>query len=129
MRETASGRRQAPLNVTSSLDAARELGIRDAQEILRSAFPPACTGERGEEGSWTGATQRRGHDGQVKQGEQEGLHARDSVGPMSGATPRGLNPGSSERIGNSRRTGRICGTTKFGVCVTPACVAAHRLMS
>ena len=31
MRETASGRRQAPLNVTSSLDAARELGIRDAQ--------------------------------------------------------------------------------------------------
>ena len=33
MRETASGRRQAPLNVTSSLDAARELGIRDAQAI------------------------------------------------------------------------------------------------
>ena len=30
MRETASGRRQAPLNVTSSLDAARELRIRDA---------------------------------------------------------------------------------------------------
>ena len=27
MRETASGRRQAPRNVTSSLDAARELGI------------------------------------------------------------------------------------------------------
>ena len=61
--------------------------------------PPACTGERGEEGSRTGATQRRGHDGQVKQGEQEGLHARDSVGPTSGATPRGLNPGFSERIG------------------------------
>ena len=36
MRETASGRRQAPLNVTSSLDAARELGIRDAQ--------PSCSG-------------------------------------------------------------------------------------
>ena len=34
MRETASGRRQAPLNVTSSLDAARELGIRDAQPHL-----------------------------------------------------------------------------------------------
>ena len=67
--------------------------------------PPACTGERGEEGGWTGATQRRGHDGQVKQGEQEGLHARDSVGPTSGATPRGLNPGFSEKIGNSRRTG------------------------
>ena len=53
----------------------------------------------------TGATQRRGHDGQVKQGEQEVLHARDSVGQTSGATQRGLNPGFSERIGNSRRTG------------------------
>ena len=31
MRETASVRRQAPRNVASSLDAARELGIRDAQ--------------------------------------------------------------------------------------------------
>ena len=54
----------------------------------------------------TGATQRRGHDGQVKQGEQEGLHVRDSVGQTSGATQRGLKPGCSERIGNSRRTGR-----------------------
>ena len=53
----------------------------------------------------TGATQRRGHDGQVKQGEQEVLHARDSVGQTSGATQRCLNPGCSERIGNSRRTG------------------------
>ena len=44
-----------------------------------------------------------GHDGQVKQGEQEILHARDSVGQTSGATPRGLKPGCSERIGNSRR--------------------------
>ena len=42
---------------------------------------------------------------QVKQGEQEGLHARDSVGPTSGATQRCLNPGCSEKIGNSRRTG------------------------
>src|SRR5438132_13822183 len=33
-----------------------------------------------------GATQLRGHDGQVKQGEQEFLHARDSVGQTSGAT-------------------------------------------
>ena len=42
MRETASGRRQAPLNVTSSLDAARELGIRDAQAMsgpLSAAYP------------------------------------------------------------------------------------------
>ena len=31
MRETASVRRQAPRNVASSLDSARELGIRDAQ--------------------------------------------------------------------------------------------------
>ena len=36
----------------------------------------------------TGATQLRGHDGQVKQGEQEVLHARDSVGQTSGATQR-----------------------------------------
>ena len=53
----------------------------------------------------TGATQCRGHSGQVKQGEQEVLHARDSVGQTSGATQRGLNPGFSERIWNSRRTG------------------------
>ena len=53
----------------------------------------------------TGATQRRGHDGQVKQAEQEGFHARDSVGQTSGDTQRGLNLGFSERIGNSRRTG------------------------
>ena len=53
----------------------------------------------------TGATQRRGHDGQVKKGEQEGLHVRDSVGQTSGATQRGLKPGCSEKIGNSRRTG------------------------
>ena len=53
----------------------------------------------------TGATQRRGHDGQVKQGEQEGFHARDSVGQTSGATQRGLKPGFSQRIGNSRRIG------------------------
>ena len=53
----------------------------------------------------TGATQRRGHDGPVKQGKQEVFHARDSVGQTSGATQRGLNPGYSEKIGNSRRTG------------------------
>ena len=41
MRETASGRRQAPLNVTSSLDAARELGIRDAQAMDRLLEPIA----------------------------------------------------------------------------------------
>ena len=52
----------------------------------------------------TGATQCRSHDGQVKQGEQEVLHARDSVGQTSGAMQRCLNPGFSERIGNSRRT-------------------------
>ena len=46
----------------------------------------------------TGATQLRGHDGQVKQGEQEVLHARDSVGQTSGATQRCLNPGFSREL-------------------------------
>ena len=36
----------------------------------------------------TGATQLRGHDGEVEQGEQEVLHARVSVGQTSGATQR-----------------------------------------
>ena len=35
------------------------------------------------------------------------LPARDSVGQTSGATQRCLNPEFSERIGNSRRTGRL----------------------
>jgi hypothetical protein len=47
----------------------------------------------------------RGHDGQVKQGDQEVLYTRDSVGQTSGATQRCLNPGFSERIVISRRTG------------------------
>ena len=34
MRETASVRCQAPRNVASILDAARELAIRDAQVVL-----------------------------------------------------------------------------------------------
>src|SRR5262245_50676531 len=51
------------------------------------------------------ATQLRSQDGQVKQGEQEVLHARDNVGQTSGAVQRCLNRGFSERIGNSRRTG------------------------
>src|SRR5712692_9527729 len=57
----------------------------------------------------TGATQLRGDDGQVKQGEQEVRHARDSVGQTSGAAQRCLNPGFSERIANPRRTrSRLC---------------------
>jgi hypothetical protein len=36
--------------------------------------------------------QLRGRDGQVKQGEQEVLHPRDSVGQTSGATQRCPNP-------------------------------------
>ena len=39
MRETASVRRQAPRNVASILDAARELGIRDAQGVPRESDP------------------------------------------------------------------------------------------
>jgi len=52
----------------------------------------------------TRATQLRGHDGQVEKGEQEVLHARDSLGQTSAATQRCLNPGFGERIGDSRRT-------------------------
>ena len=73
MRETASGRRQAPLNVTSSLDAARELGIRDAQarskgfgkdgratEWWQSASPSAPAAEA----SWKGRIDKYlGEDG------------------------------------------------------------------
>ena len=40
MRETASVRRQAPRNVASILDAARELGIRDAQGPWVARSPP-----------------------------------------------------------------------------------------
>src|SRR5215831_4164919 len=46
----------------------------------------------------TGATQLRGHDGQVKQGEQDVLHARDSVGQTSGATQRCANPDSAREL-------------------------------
>ena len=53
----------------------------------------------------TGATQLRGDDSHVKQGEEELLHARDSVGQEQATRKRCLNPGFSERIGDSRRTG------------------------
>ena len=140
MRETASGRRQAPRNVASILDAARELRIRDAQAYADGDLSDSSSAEekcpeseqqpvtrcqawrslartaqddqllleqkilRDHRAHATGATQCRSHDGQVKQGEQEVLHARDSVGQTSGAMQRCLNPGFSERIGNSRRT-------------------------
>ena len=58
-----------------------------------------------------------------KQGEQEVLHARDSVGQTSGATQRCLNLGFSERIGNSRRTGNDglhCCTPLARNCPDPA---------
>ena len=47
----------------------------------------------------TGATQPRGHDGQVKQGEQEVLHPRDRVGQTSGATQRCLILESARALG------------------------------
>ena len=53
----------------------------------------------------TGTTELRGHDGQVKHGEQEVLHARVSVGQTSGATQRCPIRRFSARIGNSRPTG------------------------
>ena len=43
--------------------------------------------------------------GKMEQGEQDCLHARDSVGQTSSATQPCLNPGFSERISNSRPTG------------------------
>ena len=53
----------------------------------------------------TGATQLRGQDGEVQQGEQEVLHARVSVGQTPGATQR-CPIRNQARIGNSRPTGR-----------------------
>ena len=47
----------------------------------------------------TGATQPRGHDGQVKQREQEDLHPRDRVGQTSGATQRCLILESARALG------------------------------
>ena len=56
----------------------------------------------------TGATQPRGHDGQVKQGEQEVLHPRDRVGAL-------LHESSLARTMPTDRilTGR-CDTTLVG---------------
>ena len=51
-----------------------------------------------------GSAELRGCDGQVKQGEQEILHARDSVGQNSGATQWCPRPRFSDRIRNSRPT-------------------------
>ena len=56
-----------------------------------------------------------------------GLHATTpSVGQTSGATQRCLNPGFSERIGNSRRTG-LAGTPEGDgrSRVAAACSASH----
>ena len=60
-----------------------------------------------------GSAELRGCDGQVKQGEQEILHARDSVGQNSGATQWCPRPRFSDRIRNSRptRTSNCCAAT------------------
>ena len=47
----------------------------------------------------TRATQLRGHDGQVKQREQEFFHARDSVGQTAGATQRCFTLDSARELG------------------------------
>jgi len=52
----------------------------------------------------TGTAELRDDDGQVEQGEQEALHARESVGQTSGATQRCRRPGFRATIGISRRT-------------------------
>ena len=58
-----------------------------------------------------GATELRGHDGQVKQGEQEVPHAgqrRSDIGRRA-TLP---NPGFGARIGISRRTGHAARATR-----------------
>jgi hypothetical protein len=52
----------------------------------------------------TGATQPRGHDGEVKQSEQEFLHARDSVGQEQAPRNVAAILVQRERIGISRPT-------------------------
>ena len=52
----------------------------------------------------TGATELRGHDGQVKQGEQEVPHAAGQRRSDVGRRATLPNPGFGARIPNSRRT-------------------------
>ena len=62
----------------------------------------------------TRATQLRGRDSEVKQGEQEVRHVRVSDGQTPRAMQRLSNPGISARIGNSRPTGHgIFGLANF----------------
>ena len=77
MRETASGRRQAPRHVASILDSARELGIRDAQVY------------------------KRGPPGQANRKSRLRLTSRSRV-PLHVARPRSVRRGSSR--GPSSRT-------------------------
>ena len=56
----------------------------------------------------TGATQLRRRDDQVKQGEEEVLHVRVSVGQTSGQAQPCPIRHFSVRIGDSRRTGTAC---------------------
>ena len=67
----------------------------------------------------------------MKQGEPEVLQARDRVGQTSGATHRGLTPGVSESIGNSRRTGepgageQVC---PYRLCLTTVLTEERRCL-
>ena len=65
----------------------------------------------GSHAAWS--AELRGCDGQVKQEEQEILHARDSVGQNSGATQWCPRPRFSDRIRNSRPTGLPSSVIRF----------------
>ena len=79
MRETASGRRQAPRHVASILDAARELRIRDAQVSRCDRLSGFGTGTLRESsaGRWYG------HEVRYSSG---GGNRRRASGPASGGS-------------------------------------------
>jgi hypothetical protein len=60
----------------------------------------------------TGATELRGHDGEVKQGEQEVLHLRVSVGQTSGAAQHCQTLDSAREFSIRERTGFSAETAK-----------------
>ena len=114
-------RRQAPRNVASILDSARELGIRDAQAVRASGdaevrgtdVVPARPWPDGGGGAASGAPPNWSSVIAVDAPGKRRIRCvpwtrTASVAPggqTPGATQRCLKPGCSERIGNSRRTG------------------------
>ena len=72
--------------------SSRSLGVRFGARLRATAQDDQLLLEqeilRHHRSHTTGATELRGHDGQVKQGEQEVPHVRVSVGQTSGAAQR-----------------------------------------